>query len=170
MSPVNTISRLVTYDRLAFENFRKELERRGWKEAVKDRGIAHGSFKNTMVHILNVHEWLLVGAAQGKTEVWRDPEQAQEKVRSLAQLRRYRSRVWGEIDSLMAGLTESRLRRRVEVPWLLGKYALEDVFFQASFEQAHHLGEIIGAYWQMNMAPPQMMWIPTLMKKRVSVR
>jgi hypothetical protein len=56
------------------------------------------------------------------------------------------------------------------VPWLKGKYTLEDVVFQATFEQAHHLGEIIGAYWQMDRAPPQMMWVPTLLGTRMSVR
>ena len=170
MSLVNTISRLVTYDSLSFENFRKGLERRGWEEAVKDRGIAHDSFKNTMVHILNVHEWLLVGGAQGKTELWSKPTRKQVDVRSWSELRLYRSLVWKEIEPLMAGLTESRLHRPVKVPWLPGKYDLEALFFQASFEQAHHLGEIIGAYWQINVAPPQMMWIPTLLKRKVSVR
>jgi len=70
----------------------------------------------------------------------------------------------------MAGLSDAELHRIVKVPWIPGRYTLEDVFFQSSFEQAHHLGEIIGAYWQMDRAPPQMMFIPTLLGVRVSVR
>ncbi len=43
-----------------------------------------------------------------------------------------------------------------------GVYTLEDAFYQVSFEQAHHLGEIIGAYWQSNWEPPAMTWIENL--------
>jgi hypothetical protein len=70
----------------------------------------------------------------------------------------------------MAGLTGRRLRQRIKVPWFTGRYTLEDAFFQTSFEQAHHLGKIIAVYWQMDKAPPQMMWIPTMLRMRASVR
>jgi uncharacterized damage-inducible protein DinB len=162
--------RLVTYDKRVFEAFERGIQRRGWAEATADRGIGHRSFKDTLVHILNVHEAWLIGAAQGNWSFYNDPSRKRQNVRSWNDLRSYRKRVWSGIDRLMAELTDEQLRRRVKVPWMAGRYTLEDAFFQSSFEQAHHIGEIIGAYWQMDRTPPQMVWIPTLLRTRASAR
>jgi uncharacterized damage-inducible protein DinB len=170
MSSLAVIVRLVTYDRRVFEAYERGVKKLGWAEAVRDRGIGHRSFKDTLVHVLNVHESLLIAVAQGRREVWKNPARGRENVRSWSDLRRYREGVWKGIDELVAGLNESRSKRTVKVPWLPGRYTLEDVFFQSSFEQAHHLGEIIGVYWQMDRTPPQMMFIPTVLGTRVSVR
>ena len=80
-------------------------------------------------------------------------------MKSWKDLRTYRDRVWKGIDELLAHLTVSALERRVKAPWMPGRYTLEDGFFQSSFEQAHHLGEIIGVYWQADRTPPTMTWI-----------
>lgn len=169
MPSIRHVARLVEYDRRAFESYEKGIRRLGWDEATKNRGIAHLSFKDTLVHILNVHEAWLVAAAQDRWDVGKDPSRKRENVKSWADLRRYRERVWANVDKLMAELSEERLSSRVRVPWMSGRYTLEDAFFQASFEQAHHLGEIIGAYWQMDKEPPQMMWIPLKLGTRVPV-
>jgi uncharacterized damage-inducible protein DinB len=169
MSTKDVVVKLVTYDRKSFEAFERGIRRRGWAEATKDRGTGHRSFKDTLVHILNVHEAWLVAAAQNRWEVFDDPSRSRKNVKSWTDLDSYRAKVWSGIDELMSGLTEERLKRRVKVPWMPGRYTLTDAFFQSSFEQAHHLGEIIGAYWQMDKAPPQMMWIPTLLGTKVSV-
>jgi len=169
MSVVDTMRALARYDRLVFEAFERGLRRRGWAEATRDRGIGHGSYKNTLVHVLNVHEAWFVGAAQRQWGLFDDARRRPENVRSWADLRRYRLRVWAETDPLLRGLTETQLRRRVRVPWIAGRYTLEDAFFQVSFEQAHHFGEIIGASWQAHRASPQMMWIPTTRGIRLSV-
>ena len=170
MSARDLIVRLVQYDRRTFETFERGIRRKGWQAAIANRGIGHNSFKDTLVHILNVHEAWLIGAAQGRWDFFEDPSRKRENVRSWVDLSHYRKRVWTGIDDLMSGLTDQRLRRRVKVPWMPGRYTLSDAFFQTSFEQAHHLGEIIGAYLQMDETPPQMMWIPTLLGTRVSVR
>ena len=169
MTSVGSVRRLVRYDRLAFESFERGIKRLGWKEATKNREIGHLSFKDTLVHIVNVHEAWLVAAAQDRWEVGKDPSRRRENVKSWADLRKYRDRVWSGVDLLMDDLSESRLKSRVKVPWMSGRYTLEDAFFQSSFEQAHHIGEIIGAYWQMDKAPPQMMWIPLQLGTRVAV-
>ena len=170
MSRVGTIRRLVRYDRRAFASFEGSLRRLGWRRAVANREIAQLSFKNTLVHILNVHEAWLVAAAQDRwDEVFRRPDRKPEAVRSFAELRRYRDRTWKAIDPLLARLTDAGLDRRVRVPWMAGRYTLEDAFYQASFEQAHHLGEVIAVYWQQNRTPPQMMWVPLLTGVRVPV-
>jgi uncharacterized damage-inducible protein DinB len=160
----------VRYDQRAFASFEGSLTRLGWAKATANHEIAHRSLKDTLVHILNVHEVWLVAAAQDRwDEVAGNPLRKPAAVRSFADLRRYRASVWKSIRPTVDGLSERGLDRRVRVPWIPGRYTLEDAFYQTSFEQAHHLGEVIAVYWQMDRRPPQMMWIPSLTGVRVSV-
>jgi len=108
--------------------------------------------------------------AQKKPEIWEDPSRRRENIKSWEDLRRYRQRVWKGVDDLIATLSDKKLQSIVRIPWFRSRYTLEDVIFQVSFEKAHHLGEIIGAYWQMDKAPPQMMFIPLMTGIRASVR
>ena len=64
-----------------------------------------------------------------------------------------------DLEPLLAGLTERRLDARVRAPWMPARYNLEDGFVQSTIEQANHLGEVIGVYWQHDRAPPKMTWI-----------
>ncbi len=48
--------RLIDYDRRAFESYEKAIRRLGWAEATKNRETGLLSFKDTLVHILNVYE------------------------------------------------------------------------------------------------------------------
>jgi uncharacterized damage-inducible protein DinB len=170
MSRVDAVRRLVGYDRRVFEAFERSAARLGWRAANRDHKIGHGTLKDTLVHILNVQEVWLVAAAQDRwEEVFRNPDRRPESVRSFGQLRRYREATWKAIDPLVRNLSDRALQRRVRVPWMPGRYTLEDAFYQASFEEAHHLGELIAVYRQMRRSPPQMMWIPTLTGRRVSV-
>ncbi len=170
VSGPEAIGRLTRYNRQAFDSFDRAARRLGWKRATANHEIAHRSIKNTLVHILNVHEILLVAAAQDRwEEVLRDPGRRPEAVGSFAELARYRSRVWRGVDDLLDGLTERRLAARARVPWFRGRFTIEDLFYQSAFEQAHHLGEVIGVFWQMDRTPPQMMWIPFRTGRRASV-
>jgi len=170
VSRLETIRRLVAYDRHVFDAYEKTIRRMGWAKATANHEIGHRSLKDTLVHILNVHEAWFVAAAQNRWEVFDTPGRRPAEIRSWKDLERYKTRVWQGIDALMENLTDVQLDRRVRVPWIPGRYTMVDAFFQASFEQAHHLGEIIAVFWQMDKAPPQMMWIPTLTGVRVSVR
>jgi uncharacterized damage-inducible protein DinB len=166
----DTILKLVKYDKLAFESYERGVRRLGWKEANKNLEIGHLSLKDSLVHILNVHEGLLIAVAQNKPEVWKDPSRRKTNIRSWSDLRRYRDRVWKGIDDLTKGLTDEKLSRIVRIPWFSARYTLEDVFLQASFEEAHHIGEVIATYWQIGQTPPQMMYIPLMKKIRASVK
>jgi len=170
LSSRDTMVRLIAYDRRVFEAYERGARRLGWASAVKNREIGHLWIKDTLVHILNVHESLLIAVGQGRREVWKDPARKRENIKSWQDLRRYRERVWNGIDDLTARLTNAKLRRVAKVPWFSGRYTLEDVILQSSFEQAHHLGEIIAAYWQMDKSPPQMVFIPTMLGLRTSTR
>ena len=162
--------RLIDYDRHVFEAYERGIHRLGWSEAVKNHEIAHLSYKDTLVHILNVHESLLMAVAQGQKEVWKDPSRKRENIRSWKDLQNYRKRVWKGIDDLVASLSDKKLKSIQKIPWFSGSHTLEDVIFQASFEQVHHLGEIQAVYWQLEKTPPQMMYIPTMLGLRASVR
>jgi len=162
--------RLSRYDRRAFESFERSARRLGWKAATQNHEIGHRTIKDTLVHILNVHEIWLVAAAQDRwDEVLANPGRRPQAVSSFADLGTYRRTVWRGTDRLLGSLTDRALGRRVQVPWMPGRYSLADAFHQVSYEQAHHLGEVIAAYWQQDRTPPQMMWIPLQTGERVSV-
>ncbi len=166
MSDLEVIRGLVAYNHAVLNRFERSLERRPWKEVSRDRGIGHGSLKDTLVHILNVEEAWLVAIAQGRWEVFDRPGRRGPAVRSWKQFREYRDSVWAGTDRLLNGLTETRLRARVKAPWMPGQYALRDAFFQVLIEEAHHLGEVIGVHWQRNWRPPPMTWIENLPRRR----
>lgn len=170
MSRVRSVRRLAEFDRRSFASFERSVRRLGWKFASARRETGHPSVKDTLVHVLNVREAWLVAAAGKRWEVFDAPGRRPAEIGSFAQLAAYRHRVWEPVDVLLDRLTERGLDGRVRVPWMPGRYTLEDAFFQASFEQAHHLGEVIAIYWQEDRTPPQMMWVPLLTRSRVSVR
>jgi uncharacterized damage-inducible protein DinB len=163
---VDEVRRIVAYNRSVFDRFSRALQRRRWADVTRNRGIGHLSLKNTMVHILNVHEAWIVAIAQGRWEIFDAPGRRPEQVRSWTEFRRYEERVWGEVDAFVARLTPARLGRRVKAPWMPGRYTLADAFLQTTIEQAHHLGEIIGALWQKNWKPPAMTWIENQPRRR----
>ncbi len=73
MNDVDLVRALVAYNRSVFERFERSIARRPWRAATADRGIGHGSLKDTLVHILNVQEAWLVAVAQEKWEVFDAP-------------------------------------------------------------------------------------------------
>jgi uncharacterized damage-inducible protein DinB len=156
---VRTARELLRYNRTVFDRYLRAVTRRTWREAAADRGTGHLSLKNTLVHILNVHEAWLVAVAQRQWEIFDVPDRRPDAVDSVAKLARYHRRVWREVDRFAAGLTDRDLRRRVKAPWMPGRYTLADVILQTTIEQAHHLGEVIGVFWQRNWRPPSMTWI-----------
>ena len=159
MTAVSDVRRLYQYDREILETYLRALQRLPWKTAVKDRGVGHLSMKNTFVHILNVHDAWLNTVVPGKLERMDDETRRAESMQSWKEVRAYMVRVWEGIDVLLKGLTDRKLRRRVKAPWMPGEYTLADAFFQASIEQAHHLGELIAVFWQLDKEPPPMTWI-----------
>ena len=165
MGDRTTVGELVIYNRTVLERFERAIARRSWREAIADRGTGHLSLKNTLVHILNVHEAWLVAIAQERWEVFDRPGRRPDEIGSWKAYRAYRARVWAGIDELMGSLKERDLSRRVKAPWMPGRYTLKDAFFQSTIEQAHHLGEVIGVFWQHDWRPPKMTWIENLRQR-----
>jgi len=165
-SSLGTVQQLARYNQEVFGRFERSLRRRPWAEMVRDRGTGHLSLKDTLVHILNVHEAWMVAVAQKRWEIFDRPDRTKEAIDSWAKLRRYADRVWAEENALLAQLTEKKLAARLRAPWMPGSYTLVDAFFQTTIEEAHHLGEIIAIYWQNNWRPPAMTWIENLRAPR----
>jgi uncharacterized damage-inducible protein DinB len=165
---VDTARRLAAYNASAFQRYARAAQRLHWREASADKGTGHRSIFGTLVHILNVHEVWMIYIVQGRTreldELFR---QSDRRPTTWAGFEAYSKRVWKGVDRYFTTLNSRMLNRRVKAPWMPGSYTAGDAVLQTTFEQAHHLGEIIGIYWQRDKEPPQMMWIPlTRARKR----
>jgi len=129
-------------------------------EAVeKDREATYGSMKNIFHHILSVHDGWLNVTAQGASA---DPgmrEKDFDEVRSIAELREYMAKIIAKEERFLGKLAEKDLDRGVQPEWKARPHALRDALLQVTFEQAHHLGELIALFWQQDVEPPEMTWI-----------
>ncbi len=160
MASVSDVRRLYAYNWAVYDAFLARLERLPWRTVTKDLGSGHRSMKDTMVHILNVHDAWLNYVVPGRV---RDLERTRgrrgSEIHSWDELKAYRDRVREGVDPFLRRLRASDLRRPVRAPWMPGRYTLEDVLFQTTLEEAHHLGEIIALLWQRETEPPDMTWI-----------
>jgi len=153
---------ILEYDRVVFDRFVRRVRALPGREATRPRGIGHESLFATLVHILNVHEVWHVYIVHGRTS---DPElealfaDPVRKPRTWKEFDRYAKRVWAGVDRTMRTLTRRDLARKVHVFWMPGDYTVRDAVYQTTFEEAHHLGEIIGALWQDDHEPPEMTWL-----------
>ncbi len=132
--------------------------------AVRPRvaGIGHESLFDTLVHILNVEEVWLIYIVRGRNTdpelgaLFNDPTRHPTDWKTFDA---YSKRVWDGVNATTRGLTPRRLREHVFAFWMRGRYTVADGYLQATLEEAHHLGEIIGALWQDDLRPPDMTWI-----------
>jgi uncharacterized damage-inducible protein DinB len=157
---VETAQRLAAYNATAFQRYARAAQRLPWRDASADRGTGHRSLFGTLVHILNVHEVWMIYIVQGRTreldELFR---QTDRRPTAWAGFNAYSKRVWAGLKQYNATLTPATLEQRVKAPWMPGSYTVGDAVLQTTFEQAHHLGEIIAIYWQRDQEPPEMTWI-----------
>lgn len=154
---------LAAYNFAAFQRYARAAHRLAWRVASANRGTGHRSIFGTLVHILNVHEVWLLYIVQGRTnEIDRLFRQTFRRPTTWAGFDAYSKQVWKGLADYYAKLTTAKLNRRAQAPWMPGVYTIGDAILQTTFEQAHHLGEIIGIYWQRDAEPPQMMWIPLM--------
>ena len=151
---------LEHYDHAVFDRFVRRLRRLPWKEVVRERETGHGTLFATLVHILNVREvWLayiVPGRVRELSRLFAEPGRHPKEWRGF---RDYAERVWEGTAETTRGLRPRDLGRIVHAPWMPGRYTVADAYLQASYEEAHHLGEIIGALWQDDLSSPAMTWI-----------
>ena len=162
MPSVIEVRRTYGYNRAVYDAFLRKLERLPWRTTTSDLGSGHRTMKDTMVHILNVHDAWMNYVVPGRVrELSAAKGRRPEELRTWADVRAYRDRVYAGIDRLLEGLSTRSLVRIVKAPWMPGRYTLSDAAQQATLEQAHHLGEIIALLWQLEIEPPEMTWIDT---------
>lgn len=168
-TPREEARELIDYDRAVFELYVRRLSRLPWRVVSRPREIGHHSLFRTLVHILNVHEVWHVYIVRGRQKeldaLFRDRSRHPT---DWPGLRAYSARVWSGVGQTLTSLTDRDFARVVKAPWMPGRYTVRDAFFQSTFEEAHHIGEIVGALWQDDREPPMMMWIPT--RSRLTTR
>ena len=163
---VDTTRALGRYNASAFQRYVRAARRLKWTDATANKETGHLSIFGTLVHILNVHEVWILYIVQGRaSELGTLFRQTYRRPATWAEFGRYSRTVWKGLAQYFDALTPSKLERHVKAPWMAGSYTVGDAVLQTTFEQAHHLGEIIAIYWQRNVEPPQMMWIPLTRQK-----
>jgi uncharacterized damage-inducible protein DinB len=153
---------IVEYNHAVFDRFVSRVRRLPRLEATRKRGIGHESLFDTLVHILNVQEVWLVYIVRGRNSdeelgpLFEDPTRHPKTWKDFDT---YAGRVWAGIDETIRSLSPRALGQTVKAFWMRGHYTVRDALYQTTFEEAHHLGEIIGALWQDDRRPPDMTWI-----------
>jgi uncharacterized damage-inducible protein DinB len=153
---------IFAYDRSVFDRFVRRVRRLPGRQATRPRGIGHESLFATLVHILHVHEVWHVYIVRGRASrreletLFRDRSR---RPRNWKEFDAYSKRVWIGVESTARHLTNRDLGRVVKAPWMPGRYTVRDAIVQSTIEEAHHLGEVIGALWQDDREPPDMTWI-----------
>ena len=154
---------IFRYNIRVFDRFVRRVRRLPWRSVRRRREIGHQSLFDTLVHILNVHEVWIGYILQGRdsdAELEALFQDASRHPTDWSGFRAYERRVWSGVEGYLARLTPREMARPVHAFWMPGKYVVSDALLQSTFEQAHHLGEIIGVLWQDDVKPPEMTWIP----------
>jgi len=160
---------ILAYDRAVFDRFVRRVRNLPGREAKRPRGIGHESLFATLVHILHVHEVWHAYIVRGRNSdeelgaLFNDPAR---QPKNWKQFDAFAARVWAEVDRTYATMSPGGLGRTVKAFWMPGKYTVRDAVMQTTLEEAHHLGEVIGALWQDDRKSPDMTWIEVRPPKR----
>lgn len=159
MVDVSDFRRIYEYNWRVLRDFGGALAKLPKDALRKDREATHGSMKNVFHHILSVHDgWLNVTAQGGSA----DPamrEKDFDEVPSMDALRDYMEHIIAKEARFLTQMKEKDLERGVQPEWKERPHALRDALLQVTFEQAHHIGELIALFWQQDIEPPEMTWI-----------
>lgn len=157
--------RLFSYNKKILDSYLGSISRLPWKTVCSNYETSNYSLKETYLHILTVYNgWLNYNVYGKSSEIPHETEHNSDHYTSMRDMQRFKEKVWKGVDRLLASLDDKYLQRRVRAPWLHGSYKLADVLMQVTFEQAHHIGEIIAVFWQLDVGPPEMTWLETTRK------
>ncbi len=161
MVSANDVRKIYRYNREVLEKFCRRLERLPWSFVSQDRETTWHSMAGVFDHIVGVIDRWLNYVVQGASADESSSGRKWDSLTSMREVRAYMEAVWKGVDPLLNGLTDARLRRKVKAPWQPKACSLEDALLQVTFEEAHHLGEIIAMLWQIDKQPPEMTWLWT---------
>lgn len=129
------------------------------EELVKSREATHESIVHIFHHILSVHDGWLNVTAQGASADSAMRERDWDEVESMDDLRAYMEKIIAKEKRFLASLSDKDLDRPIQPEWKTRPHPLRDGLMQVTLEQAHHLGELIALFWQMDIEPPEMTWV-----------
>ena len=151
--------RIFDYNERVLRAFFDTLSNLPWETVSKNMESGHYSMKNTFVHILSVYNgWINYNALGRSNEIPR-AEHDYDNYHSMEQVKGFMLKVLAGVNVFLKALDDKALSKKITAPWMEGEHELRDVLMQVTFEQAHHLGEIIAMFWQTNIEPPEMTWI-----------
>lgn len=154
--------RLFAYNRAVIYSYLEALSTLPKDAVFKNMEASHESMADTLLHILTVYNgWLNYNVYGKSSEIPHDTEHNPENYHSMKDVRRFADKVWKGVDKLLESLDDQLLLKKVRAPWLPGSHRLCDVLMQVTLEQAHHTGELIAMFWQLDTEPPEMTWIMT---------
>ncbi|MHB1907627.1 MAG: DinB family protein [Nitrososphaerales archaeon] len=157
--------RLFRYNKKILDEYFRALSKLPWKTVSKNMESGHYSMKETFVHILTAYNgWLNYNLYGRSKDIPHTTEHNPDNYHSMKQIGRFKDKVWTGVEKMLSNLDDKMLQKRLKAPWLPGSYKLGDVMLQASFEEAHHIGEIIAMLWQLDIEPPEMTWMMTTRK------
>ena len=159
MANAQDYRRIFNYNQKVLRVFFDTLSNLPWETVSKNAESAHYSMKNTFVHILSVYNGWINYTALGKSNEIPLEKHDYNNYHSMEQVKKFMLEVLAGVNVFLRGLDDNVLSKKIAAPWLEGEHELGDVLMQVTFEQAHHLGEIIALLWQANIEPPEMTWI-----------
>jgi uncharacterized damage-inducible protein DinB len=159
MQTADDFRRIFRYNEKVLQTFLTTLNQLPWDVLSKNMEASHYSMKNIFIHILTVHNGWRNYNALGKSDSIPWDEHDYENYHSMKQIQDFMSKVMEGVRRFMDGLSDSTLTKKITAPWMEGGHDLGDVLMQVTFEQAHHVGELIALLWQLNIEPPPMTWI-----------
>ncbi|TLZ90942.1 MAG: DUF664 domain-containing protein [Methanobacteriota archaeon] len=159
MTTTADLRSIYQYNWRVLRDYGEALAKLPRDELVKNREATHGSMKNIFHHILSVHDGWLNVTAQGTSADPAMREKDFDEVPSMDPLRAYLEKIIAKEASFLAGLKDKDLSRHVKPEWKERSHPLQDALMQVTFEQAHHIGELIALFWQIDVEPPEMTWI-----------
>jgi len=159
MTSVADFRSIFEYNWRVLRDYGDALAKLPKAELTKNREATYGSMKNIFHHILSVHDGWLNVTAQGASADAKTREKDFDEVASMDEIRAYMEKIIAKEKRFLGKLSEKDLERKVQPSWKKRPHALRDALMQVTLEQAHHLGELIALFWQIDVEPPEMTWV-----------
>ena len=165
MNPLD-FKELFAYNNTVRQNYIDTFKNTlSWDQMIKNHETGWLSLKNTLLHIIWAEDSWINYSIQGLE----DPNRPfpYSRYNSRKDIEEYNSKVISKVDNYLSSLTADSLYKplsRLNKEGVRRNTIVKDVLIHVFTEELHHRGEIIAILWQMNIQPPDMVWL-SVMKK-----
>ena len=166
MVTVADFRHIFGYNWQVLRDYSEALGKLPTSELQKNREATHNSLKNIFHHLLSVHDGWLNVTAQGASADPAVRERDVNEFASMEELQAYMEKIIAKEGQWLAKLTDEDLDTLIRPEWKERPHPIRDALLQVTFEQAHHVGELIALLWQMDVEPPEMTWIDVRLAMR----